>query len=410
MPAKLNSDLLDLVVDELAGDKSALSACALASSVLRRRARHHLFSVITISSLGRAIGLTDLLDADPTLGGSVASLSARIGPLKETWLSAPGRTGLCELLPRFPHLVTLTFNSVDFAAFERESGVGPLADALPASLRRLRFYSCDFGRDGDKIGVVLLSGALRLRSLVVNSCVWTSSSAASDSVACVPVVEPEDLHVVFSARSELDRSWLSSVSARRLVSLTVALYRAVDVLFWQVRIDQAGPVMCKLVLVNYAPSGASCLSLFTRYADLTRTHADVNVDLSSLTMLRELTIIYDRFAGLGLGPLVRGLGMVASPCLERATLLLRYSTPKLLLSFNWDALRGACEAVRSGSPQLRVVIGLYFKPRGAPDGQGHAHLTESRLRECERVVGEAIIAHGMEKMVSVELMRWPGST
>jgi hypothetical protein len=393
MSAKLSTELLDMVLDHLAGDKPALSTCALASSIVRRRARHHLFSVITISSLGRATALTDLLDADPTLGGSVASLSARIGPFRETWLSAHGRTGLCELLPRFPHLVTLTFNSVDFTAFALERGVGPLAAALPTSLRQLRFYSCDFGRDGDEIGVVLLSGALRLQSLVVDSCLWTSSSVASDSVAYAPVVEPEDLHIICSGETKLDRSWLSSVSARRLVSLAVTLYRAGDVPFWQVRIDQAGPVMRKVILVNYVFPGASCFSLCTRYTHLTQVHPDVNLDFSSLTMLRDFIFIYDHPIALELHPLVRGLGTVASPSVERVTLLLRAPTPKLLLSIDWDILLAASEAVRARSPQLRVVIGLYHKI---------GHEKERLLRECERITGEAIVAHGMEKLVCVE--------
>jgi hypothetical protein len=395
MPAKLSTELLDMVMDHLAGDKPALFTCALASSILRRRARHHLFSAIEISSLARATALADLLDADPALGASVASLSASIWPRRDIWISASGRTGLCALLSRVPHLVTLTFDSVDFTAFERECGVVALATALPASLRRLRLCYCKFGRDGGELGVVLLSGAPRLRSLVVDSCEWTSS-AASESVACEPVAEPEDLHFIYSGRTEPNRSWLSSVSGRRLVSLTVMLNRAGDVPFWQVQIDQAGTVMRKMILVNYVFPGASCFSSCTRYAHITQVHPDVNLDFSSLTTLRDLIVIYDHSFSLELDPLVRGLGTVASPSLERVTLLLSDPRPDLLLSIDWDVLRAVFEDVHARSPQLRAVIGLYPKPRGT---------NELRLRECERVAGEAIVAHGMEKMVSVERMK-----
>jgi hypothetical protein len=392
MSAKLSTDVLELVVDELAGDKISLAACTFASSVLRRRARHHLFSAIHFTSLARATALADLLDADPALGGSVASLYAGIWPPGDIWPSAPGRIGLCALLPRVPHLVTLTFDSFSFTVFERESGVGALAAALPATLRRLRFWNCEFGPDGGELGAVLLSGALRLRSLVLNGCEW--SSAASNSVACEPVVEPEDLYVIDSLfDTGLDRSWLSCVSGRKLVSLTMTPYRAGDVPFWQMRIDQAGPVMRKVILVNYVFPGASCFSPCTRYARLTQVHPDVNLDFSSLTTLRDFIFIYDHPIALELNPLVRGLGTMAPPSLERVTLLLRDPTPKLLLSIDWDILISACEAVRARSHQLRVVIGLYHKLGGEK---------ERLLRECERIAGEAIVAHGMEKMVCVK--------
>jgi hypothetical protein len=71
MPAQMNSDLLELVVDALAGDKPTLAACALASSVLHRRARHHIFSDVTIFSLDRAKALVGLLKAEPALGEHV---------------------------------------------------------------------------------------------------------------------------------------------------------------------------------------------------------------------------------------------------------------------------------------------------------------------------------------------------
>jgi hypothetical protein len=391
MSAKLSTDVLELVVDELAADKLSLAACTLASSVLRRRARHHLFSAIHFHSLARATALADLLDADPTLGESVASLSAGMWPPGDTWPSAPGRAGLCALLSCVPHLVTLTFDSFYFTVFERESGVGALAAALPASLRRLRFFNCDFGPDGGELGAVLLSGALRLRSLVLTGCEW--SSTALDSVACEPVVEPEDLYVTDSLfDTGLDRSWLSCVSGRKLVSLTMTPYRAGDVPFWQVRIDQAGPVMRKVILVNYVRPGGSYISPCTR-AHLTQVHPDVNLDFSSLTTLRDFIFIYDHPIALELHPLVRGLSTVASPSLERVTLLLRDPTPELLLSIDWDVLLAASEAVRARSPQLRVVIGLYHKP---------GHEKERLLRECERITAEAIVAHGMEKLVCVE--------
>jgi hypothetical protein len=139
MPATLSTDLLDKVVDEIAGDKPALSACALASSFLRRRARYHLFSVVDVTSLARATAFADVLDADAALGASIVWLHAWVGLTATAWQGTPGRAGLCALLPRLPSLAALKISNIMFFEFEHESGVGALAAALPASLRRLAF-------------------------------------------------------------------------------------------------------------------------------------------------------------------------------------------------------------------------------------------------------------------------------
>jgi hypothetical protein len=266
MRLELSADLLELVVDELAGEKPALSACALASSVLHRRARHHLFSVIEITSLTRATALADFLDADSAIGASVASLHAWVGPPtgRDAWLGAPGRTGLCALLQRFPNLTTLELSSVDFVAFNCESGVGALTAVLPVSLRRLVFYACELASDTDLIA--LITAAPRLRSLTLHSCEWPRSTALPEGEAHAPVIQLEVLQLIsLWGSTEVDRPWLTVVSTTQLVSLMVTLYGASDVPFWQAQIDQA-PAMRKLVLMNYNQSGAPYFSSFARCA------------------------------------------------------------------------------------------------------------------------------------------------
>jgi hypothetical protein len=260
MKAELSADLLELIVDDLADDKPTLSACALASSVLRRRARHHLFSELKISSLNRATALADFLDGDQALGASVASLLVAVELLKAAWLGAPGRIGLCALLPRFPHLAQIAFSCVDFTSLERESGPGALAAALPASLRRLAFFTCNFASDAGFIA--LITCAPRLRSLIVNTSTWLPPATTPDCEAYAPVIELEDLKVEsLWGQTEVHRPWLSAVSTRRLRSLKMTLYGSSDIPFWQARIDQAGPAMRKLTLVNWNPSGTPCFGL-----------------------------------------------------------------------------------------------------------------------------------------------------
>jgi hypothetical protein len=264
MPTELSTDLLELVVDELAGEKPALSACALASSVLRRRARHHLFAAVEVTSLARATALADFLDADPALGASIVSLMAWDGPPKHAWIGGPVRTSLYTLLQRLPHLAALEFSNVDFVVLEPKCSVGTLAAAFPASLRRLAFSTCDFATDADPVS--LITAAPHLQRLTLNGCAWPPSSAAPECEAYPPAAQLETFDLIsIWGQTEVVRPWLSVIPAHRLVSLTVTLYGSNDVPFWQARIDQAGPTLRKLVLMNYNHSGAPDFSSSSRH-------------------------------------------------------------------------------------------------------------------------------------------------
>jgi hypothetical protein len=131
----------------------------------------------------------------------------------------------------------------------------------------------------------------------------------------------------------------------------------------------------------------------------------MNLDLSSLTMLRELVVASNQFAGFGGEqepdpslPLIRGFETVASPFLERATIMLNSPNPDVLLLVDWPTLRAAWEAVCLRSPQLRVIIGLRYGSQRVLDKINTA------LVACERVVAEAVVVHKMEKMVFVQRM------
>jgi hypothetical protein len=129
----------------------------------------------------------------------------------------------------------------------------------------------------------------------------------------------------------------------------------------------------------------------------------MNLNLSSLTMLRELVVASNQFAGFGGAqepdpslPLIRGFETVASPFLERATIMLNSPNPDVLLLVDWPTLRAAWEAVCLRSPQLRVIIGL--------DSHRVLDKINTALVACERVVAEAVVVHEMEKMVFVQRM------
>jgi hypothetical protein len=91
------------------------------------------------------------------------------------------------------------------------------------------------------------------------------------------------------------------------------------------------------------------------------------------------------------------LETVSSPSLERVIIMPDHPTPAFAFGIDWQTLRAACEAVRVCSPRLRVVFGLL----------SNASVSDWNrlLVECESIIGEAIVANGLEEMVSTERMR-----
>jgi hypothetical protein len=231
MTASLGLDVLALVVDALAGDKPTLCMCALASSALRRRARHHLFSHIHVTSLERASALADLLDVDPAIGGLVQTLTVTAG-WHPKWVIAPARTGLCALLPHFPRLVTLELEDVWCRPADRARAV---AAAIPTSLCRLGLYHSAFVAEADI--VALLTAAPHLRHVVVFECDYSPLEGPRRSMHASKI-EPEELMaipywgVMHIGDGRPAASWLTAISSRRLASLKMTLYYDSDVSFW----------------------------------------------------------------------------------------------------------------------------------------------------------------------------------
>jgi hypothetical protein len=246
MSTVLSIHLLEQIIDELAQDKPALCACASASSVLRPRARHHLFSWIYVNA-DRVSALADLLEADPVLGENVLSPRADVGQ-PDAWFGAP-RTGLCALLSGFPRLAALHLFGVDF----RRMDAGALAAAFPASPRQLMLASCHFASDARLVALLRATPHLRGASLV--RCL-IHPAEAPEHERYAPMVELESLEAVAPRRTTyVCQPWFSVVSMRRLVSLKVTLQVALDIPFWQGWINQAGVTMRNLVFDNCNPSG-----------------------------------------------------------------------------------------------------------------------------------------------------------
>ncbi|KAF5372314.1 hypothetical protein D9615_009229 [Tricholomella constricta] len=110
-------ELIYAIIDELSGDKPALSACSLTSSSLRGQAQKHLFSkvVLYLDAIDpwRADNLHGILYSNPQLASLVVSLEVHIS-------ERPGLEIVIirhfSLLNRFPRVrsVALTSSYIDF--------------------------------------------------------------------------------------------------------------------------------------------------------------------------------------------------------------------------------------------------------------------------------------------------------
>jgi hypothetical protein len=125
--------------------------------------------------------------------------------------------------------------------------------------------------------------------------------------------------------------------------------------------------------------------------------------LSPLTMLHTLIIELGSYGSEQEPDLwIKLLGMletVSSLCLERAVIIPNSPTPAFASSIDWQALRATCEVVPERLPRLRVVLGVQSS---APFP---SILWDILSTECERIISEAIVANGLEEMVSTERIR-----
>ncbi|KAF5376442.1 hypothetical protein D9615_008673 [Tricholomella constricta] len=105
-------ELINMIIDELAGDKPALSACSLTSSSLREQAQKHLFSDIVLDldtiDPSSSDDLHDILYSNPHLASFVVSLKVQFSQPSE-WEFVIARH--VALLNRFPRVRSVTLTS-----------------------------------------------------------------------------------------------------------------------------------------------------------------------------------------------------------------------------------------------------------------------------------------------------------
>jgi hypothetical protein len=235
----LGADVLELIVDELYDDIPALTACALASSILLPRARRHLFRGVEIDN-DLATRLLDLLDANEQLEHALESvhlvgefdLTASRDPFTRSWnwMSNPDRRRLLSRLPRLQTLVLARFQWAEVRSQE-------LSPSLFPHLRCISFLSCRL--PANAAFVSFLSALPLLREVCLRHCTWNSDDNTQGTSRRLATIHLTVFELVDSGQA-IDHSWMAAIGTHESRRLAFTLCSEQDIAIWQPLLNAAG--------------------------------------------------------------------------------------------------------------------------------------------------------------------------
>jgi hypothetical protein len=132
-------EVVDLIVDELRDDTSALMECALAATMFRSRTRQHLFEKISLSRCSKQLyaSLFSIL-GNSEVAACVRKLHVHLmDHQKEYNDCAYGKQGIIAILGRLERLEALTLDGVCWSALDNDEQAQLLATTMLPSLRTL---------------------------------------------------------------------------------------------------------------------------------------------------------------------------------------------------------------------------------------------------------------------------------
>jgi hypothetical protein len=135
-------ELVDLIVDELRDDTSALRACSMAATVFRSRTRQYLFETIRLSNCSKTLYASFF----SVLGSSEPAACVRKLDVRlfrhldqvDYWSCAHGDQGLIPILGRLERLEELALEGLDWFALDDAQQAQLLAATMLPFLRTLR--------------------------------------------------------------------------------------------------------------------------------------------------------------------------------------------------------------------------------------------------------------------------------
>jgi hypothetical protein len=411
----LGADVLELIVDELCDDIPALTACALASSILLPCAQRHLFRGVEIDN-DLATRLLDLLDVNEQLEHALKSVHlvgernifASVAPYTRPWhwMSNPDRR---RLLARLPRLQTLVLAHFQWAEVELERSQ-ELSPSLFPCLHSISFLSCRLPTNAAFVS--FLSALPLLRELRLDHCTWISDNSAESLTGLPATIDLNVFEFVYS-RQAIGHSWMNIIGAHQLRRLAFTLYSQQDVPLWQGILDDAGATLREVELSMRAEYGESLVTIPAFwYPDTCLLPGSARwPDLGRLAQLRELSILSD--ADPWQTPRVHSAGRVLwflsalqslhSAPLETVKLYMDNPQPEFFKVLDWSVLRRAVDSAGVSTESMVVFVKLDEWCMQAPD---LVKDVVANLEECERLIARATDEFGLGSWLRVERVRW----
>jgi hypothetical protein len=295
MVVKLNTDIIELIIDQFEAatyhlsarnviidevGTSALQSCALTCSALRPRAQYRLFAVIVVKMYMNASALVDVLLKRPDLARSTRVLLVDSGyvssqqPNTSLWIFYnPSPISLESLLALFTNVSTLILQNAVFADPSAQGiQVELLARAMPSSVRELSFKGCSFSEHSALVGII--RSVTELFALAVEHSSWPGRSPPSSLFGTS--IAPKTLIVIPNhGNTEAARPWMQILSFSSLTELETTMWanNPRDFSRWQT-IFASAPLLRKLSLPNFRIQ-AACLDLSClRHLEILRVGAD----------------------------------------------------------------------------------------------------------------------------------------
>ncbi|KAF5372357.1 hypothetical protein D9615_009230 [Tricholomella constricta] len=277
-------ELIYTIIDELAGDKPALSACSLASSSLREQAQKHLYTEVTLCLDGRdssrADDLHEILYSHLQLASFVVSLKVPISqPFERESIIARQVT----LLNRFPRVRSVVLTSARPKEAQWRTMQLNVRIALSTLIQQSTVETLTLDRQGS-FPPQILSYCWQLKDLTVRRCLLQGSKKQPRTSSAIAqtnqsrqrghLSESSRIYVASDFLREVLIQTSSSLSFSRLHTLDISDVKTQRIRAVQDILNAACLTLVELSLgINYIPSSPDPANPIISLRALTRLNS-----------------------------------------------------------------------------------------------------------------------------------------
>lgn len=246
----LSTDIVELIVGELKGDRKALQTCSLLSTQWVEPAQRLLFCAVELENRERFETLLSILDARPYLGKHIRDITLSQDGHDRAWFKVPPPGGLIALSERVSCVEKLAISNMVWSDLHPGLRQCLLSGPLTRMACKVHFHNCTF--DNDYNFLELLHAYPRLDGLKVQYTEWESPPASTTyrGVPALhrPLKELSLLSPLYSTDPIVQRGFVASLPLQCLEKVTLALYDEHDAGFANTIFQVAGSSMQHITL------------------------------------------------------------------------------------------------------------------------------------------------------------------